>query len=459
MTKGSNVFRSFRDVQSRAERDRRRAAAEVHAVERDIRVNLGRQDDLWRQLAAVHVDRELSLPRPVREALEARDRGIEALRTSSEAIKDELSSLKPRAASLRSEIADREVAISGKRSAIRADFERDPRVVALRSRAAEIDDAAARLSEKLERATREAADKLPDYESDELFVYLRDRDYGTEDYRRRAWFPPARLLDGWLARVTDYRTARTAYDRLTSAPVWVRERIDALTPERTELEKSLQRLLAELETRLEPDLLELRTLEGDLAAIEKDIDDRSDRLDSFNRELADAALAEDQALKNVIARYSAELADRGLSDMAALADRTETEEDDRIVREIEAQAAELPAIEERAAAARLRLEEAERRADAFDRVVRRIRNEGWDRPRHVFRNIDGGHLAALLLADALTPNSVLSQLGAAHYRESDPAVTPWGGGASPSGGFGGSDGFGTSGGFGGGDSFTTTGGF
>ena len=73
-----------------------------------------------------------------------------------------------------------------------------------------------RAERKRELAAEDEAEKGAPYRNDKLFWYLWERQYGTKDYRGGSI---ARMLDGWVARLCDYRDAALNYKRLTEIPI------------------------------------------------------------------------------------------------------------------------------------------------------------------------------------------------------------------------------------------------
>lgn len=73
----------------------------------------------------------------------------------------------------------------------------------------------ARLSESHARLARERDEKMPAYERNDFYVYLRKRRYGTDDYTRSGL---SRTFDDWLASKINYRENRRNELILRSMP-------------------------------------------------------------------------------------------------------------------------------------------------------------------------------------------------------------------------------------------------
>ena len=68
---------------------------------------------------------------------------------------------------------------------------------------------------KMEVARADYQEKSKPYYNDDLFVYLKERNYGHNDYRASGLI---NMLDGWIARFIGYENARRNYYMLFSIP-------------------------------------------------------------------------------------------------------------------------------------------------------------------------------------------------------------------------------------------------
>lgn len=104
----------------------------------------------------------------------------------------------------------------------------DPRHESNPAAPRDVTDPAAALTlarEKLTEALATQWEQRQAFESDELFMYLWRRGWNTSAYQASSI---VRLLDGWIARFTDFEQARKAYWMLNEIPERLRSRIDAL---------------------------------------------------------------------------------------------------------------------------------------------------------------------------------------------------------------------------------------
>ena len=72
-----------------------------------------------------------------------------------------------------------------------------------------------RNEERIAEIKQEAADKLPAYEKNRLFRYLRDRGFGTAEYKKKGL---TRTLDRWVAKMVKYGRSKRSYDFLKVTP-------------------------------------------------------------------------------------------------------------------------------------------------------------------------------------------------------------------------------------------------
>ena len=139
----------------------------------------------------------------------------------------------------------------------------------------------ARLGESLARLARERDEKMPAYERNGFYVYLRKRRYGTDDYARSGLW---RTFDDWLARQVNYRENRRNELILRSMP-------DAVNDLVSECAKRIQALehgnasswLSGLDKlKSGPDGLRFTLLVKQIIAAKRRANDAYDELDAFN---------------------------------------------------------------------------------------------------------------------------------------------------------------------------------
>lgn len=221
----------------------RQADARASAGEREARAHLARREAAIRDCEAAIVQsrrQQAELESRRREHADERDRKVLQL--------------------------DRDHAAAAERTRATAQWQ------ALAARSDRLAGQAALALEKAQQAHADRQAKGRPYESDRLFMYLWQRDYGGAGYRAG---PLVRFLDGWVAGLVGWRESARNYRLLTALPA--------------QLERHAQSLQAQAETAAaEQAALEQAALEAagvpalaeQVQALEAAIDELSAGIDS-----------------------------------------------------------------------------------------------------------------------------------------------------------------------------------
>ncbi|HEX6999363.1 MAG TPA: hypothetical protein VF322_14585 [Gammaproteobacteria bacterium] len=344
--------------------------------------------------------------------------------------------------------------------------------------AAQASDAVADQAEaKAQSAEADRLEKGKPYEADPVFSYLWRRGYGTHRYR--AW-PLARFLDRWVAHANGYEAMRRNYALLTDIP----KRLEAHAARMREAAEADLADLREMEQRaaaaagVPERQRELAEAERRLAELDEAVEKQQAAVDALMEKRGRFVAGEDE-YSNDAARVLAKAFEReDFQTLRSRAARTRSEEDDRLVEELEALEDERERLREELVQYR-RLHQAQReRLLGLEDVRRRFKESRYDDVHSVF--VNGAVIALVLqqfLGGAVGTNDVWEAIRKQQrYRRigADPVFgtgrfprapfpSPWrmpGGGRwnFPRGGGFGGGGFGRGGGFGGGG-FRTGGGF
>ncbi len=123
----------------------------------------------------------------------------------------------------------------------------DPQFVGLSDRAAVAEAALERAEANLEEIENDAEKKLPAYRESSLFEYLRERGFGTDEYKKRGF---TRRMDRMLAKYIDFNKAKQNYEFLINTPQQMRQIIEqdrtALNTVMDELERQRDRVAEKL---------------------------------------------------------------------------------------------------------------------------------------------------------------------------------------------------------------------
>ncbi|MBY3157196.1 hypothetical protein HFO56_33265 [Rhizobium laguerreae] len=412
MTSGTQTLNSFADKRAVLERQARSHADAIHTHERRMQTIVQTQGELWKRMAAIHINANLELPAGVRKSMDGRHDKIEVKKVEVERIKTNLSALKrmrTAAAEQRSNLAQ---GLERDHAVIATKFEADPRIVDLRRRIAGMAQAFAEADEKKQRAATELAEKRVAYESDELFGYLRRRGYGTPSYT--ALLPLTRHLDRALAKATNFDEEKANYDLLVAVPDWVDERIAALAPGRKKADAEFAEIEREFFGELGEQKKALASKDEELHDIDRSIEGENNAIAVANKFLSDAALAEDSELKRIVADFSAILSKKGFYDLKRLAAETKDPEDDRIVAELQDLMRELADLTKAVEQEKTELFVLERKVKSFEQVESHLRSNRWNSRDHTFNGVNADQLSNQLSTDSFSAAVVIGMLSNAH---------------------------------------------
>lgn len=389
---------------------RARLEALTHAQQRSaaaVARNREAQAEAIRRLAASRLDtaRQKAFDERL-DTLEQRARRILAERDQALAALDE------RLAAARIELADRE----SERATIHDDVEAATRLLAEREAAAQqalqndpqfeqqlentqkYQAIAVSAQEKAETALADRQEKGKPYESDDLFMYLWERRYGTTEYRAN---PLARLLDAWVARLCDYGDARANYWMLLEIPKRLQQHADHA---QEEAERQVENLQA-IEQRA-ADEAKVPEATAALEAAEARQDEADSRIaaaeDALNELLAEErefAAGRDGYLDEATAVFTGAIEQQDVAQLMSAAMATMSLEDDAIVAEIRTLRTEAQALQRELHQNQQAEQEFLRRARELAEVRRRFKGNRYDDLRSGFQNADRiGQMVGELLA-------------------------------------------------------------
>lgn len=186
---------------------------------------------------------------------------------------------------------------------------------------------------RVEEIRREAEEKLPSYDKSRLFQYLRRRDYGTPSYEKDGL---VRRLDGWIARMIDYPSARQSYRFLQTTP----DLIAAEVARRRSLFDELMERVEAIEDRVadEIGLTELmragQELGGRRDTLVGELETRQQQIEQLERRIVELTGGHSEFYEQAVARLKIFLANIEESRLAKTARATPDRRDDAIVAEV-----------------------------------------------------------------------------------------------------------------------------
>ena len=187
-----------------------------------------------------------------------------------------------------------------------------------------------RADEKASQSEADLASKGEPYQEDSIFMYLWQRRYMTPDYRANGII---RSLDGWVARLIDYRQTRADYHMLNELPLRLREHADRAAEEARRQQQALQALERQTAEKdgVGTSQTALESAEKQLQQVNDEIEAHEKRYQELLGQKADFAAGEDKYTQKAIEVLVAELESEDTLELYRQAQATPRPEDDAIV--------------------------------------------------------------------------------------------------------------------------------
>jgi hypothetical protein len=312
-----------------------------------------------------------------------------------------------------------------------------------------------RADEKASQSEADLASKGEPYQEDSIFMYLWQRRYMTPDYRANGII---RSLDGWVARLIDYREARADYHMLSELPLRLREHADRAAEEARRQQEALQALerqtaekdgVGASQTALEKEEAQLQQVNDKIETYEK-------RYQELLAQKADFAAGKDKYTQKAVEVLVAELESEDTLELYRQAQATPRPEDDAIVMRLHKLQQEQQETNKRISDFKADRQQHRKALEELTKLGGKFRRSNYDTRYSSFpTNLGIGILLGEILRGGRSSGSAWDRIGEAQKWDF-PDIG--GSGGSGGGGFGGFGGFGSGGGFGGGG-FRTGGGF
>ncbi len=322
-----------------ARRELERLDRELQATSRAITDNKLQQARAVDRMAGIRLDAARrgevvghleSATREAKKILGSRDAQLSAINDRVRTARDAIDALEQQRDTLHEDVDAAARTLAEREAAVQKRLQEDDAFAQQLDRTRRADAVAVSALEKAELAAADRRQKGRPFESDELFMYLWERGYGTSAYSAG---PLTRLLDGWVARLCRYREARENYWMLLEIPKRLAEHAEHA------------RAAADAELDKLQDIEELAASDGDVPearAALKSLEQRQDDLDleiaaaeaSLGELLAEQSrfsAGEDEYLRKALRAFSAAMESSDVSELSMLARATMTAEDDAIV--------------------------------------------------------------------------------------------------------------------------------
>ena len=253
-------------------------------------------------------------------------------------------------------------------------------VAALQAQAGKADGKAAEARNTLDGKARP-------YLLEPTFAYLWERGYGTPAYEGSGI---VRRLDGWVARLVGYETARRDFLNLNEIPRRLSAHADRLRAALDEARVALDAASAVHTADAEEAEREARRLGDAAEAAASDLGSLRDRLGRMGRDLRKAAERNDEDWHLASAALGRSLATDSLARIEAAAAETPDTLDDLLVSEIRKARERAAQAERIASATRDELQRIRKRRKLLEGEAGHLAEQGWDDEDTLFADELGG---------------------------------------------------------------------
>lgn len=269
----------------------------------------------------------------VTELLSQRDSALLDVNNTIKSINGQVSDAEHQRGILLTNVNSVSQKIADKETKIQAELKDDKTYLAQLERARTAESIAEEANMKADQAQEDMAEKAKPFQDDPLFIYLWDRGFGTTEYSGGLF---SRFMDGWVARVIKYESARVNYWNLTEIPKRLDEHANSVTAVSDESFMTLQQL--ELDalkqagvTSLEAEVDNLRKM---LDSHDDSIEDLENKLNASLQDRAKFLSGEDSYLQRCIQRLTQALDHQDLLSIHRYVLATNSPTDDKLVIEL-----------------------------------------------------------------------------------------------------------------------------
>lgn len=263
---------------------------------------------------------------------------------------------------------------------------------------------AASVSEADEQSYKELRDecrlKLQAFQADSLYVYLRDRGFGTEGYAGQfVW----RGLDRWIARLCNF-TRNSAAERTLLAMQQANEAVGR--------ERQANRAAREAErARLHQRALsasDLPQLQERQRQAQQALEAGKAQANAIHQRLAPYVSKRDEDFAKASELLSRQLAEMNDQTLERLAGQTQGSQDDELVRRVRDLRAELEVLRARVPSLERQCRDAEANYELARQLERALQSGGLISSRYDYRNVDLDRLLVGFMQGALSLAQVVS---------------------------------------------------
>lgn len=372
---------------------------QIIKLERELNAVVQEQSQLLKKLAGIYLkDKKIELPKNIDNLLKARDQRIQDANDTISDNEKLLVKLIERRDVLSKTFETEHRVLEAVSEGIEQLYQKDENVLRMRGELQALNETLDQLDAKLERASAEFNEKKIAYEKDKFFMYLIKNGYGTERYNA---FGLTARGDAWLANLIHFNRKKQDYETLQAIPSWIKQRIAKLIETRTHTLSELENTYKEIQENLPPirkwlshlelDDSYLDTMDVSVIELSRRVQISEEKLKETDSEImllrnnirqaseyiSEAADATDQDLFHITKTFANQIAKIGINDLKALADKTETIEDNLIVDQISS-------LDERYKSLQSQIQhltpgkiEFTKRLNELEQIERKLKNKGW----------------------------------------------------------------------------------
>lgn len=455
MITGKNLKNQLEDARDAVTREHVTISNLILDGNRSLEKLHAKEAGLWKKFASIHLVEGDYNTEELERMKSKRSEQIEKAHRSIDIATKEIADLTDQVGKITDRHDKASEAARSKHAEVDEAANKDGAVVEARARLADVETSLSAARKRKSDAEADVSGKRSGYDSDELFCYLKDRNYGGEDYRPG---PFTATLDRLLASAIGFDKAMQDYQLLTGLPAWIEAKISDLEGKRISEASRLSEATAKYEAIMAPYIKTVHEIEHELSVAHASIDAAEINKSSAVSYLGDVARGTDALQIKIVDECVNLMKREKVSALERLAKRTKSTDDDAALEEIERIETQAGKIVEESKILKKKLAGVAARLSNIEAVDRKIKSNGWNKSGHKFRegscDIDG-LVRGVVLADVF-----LRSAQSGHVEPEPDYTSNWSSGSSrSSGGFGGSDSWSSGGGFGSDSSWSSGGSF
>ena len=256
----------------------------------------------------------------------------------------------------------------------------------------------------------EASKKLVAYESNNLFMYLVNRNFGTSEQKGNNLI---KKLDSFVAKVVNFNDNKKNYDFLKAMPEKIQEEIAREQEKANNLKEQGQKLEKEVSEKynIKAIVAESNLVEKTRNDLRAAIENADNTASKYKTEIAKLDDKKGEYHSEAIKKLKDYLASESLSNLKEIARKTPTKEDDALVDRLEEITNQLETEKDRVNELKKSQDEIQEKSEKLRDLEREFTENKYDSRRSVFRDdFDAGSLLTGFLLGKVTSDMLSSQI-------------------------------------------------